>query len=89
MITRSQYSIYRIALQDPDTQPGSAKSHLAKKMFLALADERVDENLEGKSYKSGISMIYRLERGEGDQLPYPKCCPKRRDTGQTRFINIV
>ena len=47
MITRSQYSIYRIALQD--TQPGSAKSHLAKKMFLALADERVDENLEGKS----------------------------------------
>jgi hypothetical protein len=35
-------------------------------MFLALADERVDENLEGKPYKSGISMIYRLERGEGD-----------------------
>jgi hypothetical protein len=35
-------------------------------MFLALSDERIDENLEGKSYKSGISMIYRLERGEGD-----------------------
>lgn len=89
LISRSEYSIYRIALQDPDTQLGTAKLHLAKKMFMALADERVDENLEGKSYKSGISMIYRLERGEVDQLAYPKCCPKRRETGQTRFINIV
>ena len=66
MISRSEYSIYRIALQDPETQPGTAKLHLAKKMFVALADERVDENLEGKSYKSGISMIYNLERCEGD-----------------------
>ena len=66
MISRSEDSIYRIALQDPETQPGAAKLHLAKKMFVALADERVDENLEGKSYKSGISMIYNLERCEGD-----------------------
>ncbi len=81
MISRSEHSIYRIALQDPDTKPETAKLHLAKKMFLALADERIDENLEGRSYKSGISMICRLERGEGDQVAHPKCCPKRRDTG--------
>jgi hypothetical protein len=35
-------------------------------MFLAISDERIDHNLEGKPYKSGISMKYRLERGEGD-----------------------
>lgn len=45
LVSRSEFSIYRIVLQDPDTQPGAAKLHLAKKMFLALADDRIDEIL--------------------------------------------
>lgn len=78
--TGLQY-IYRISLQDADPQPGTVKLNLASKMFKALADERIDENLEGKPFKSGMSMIYKLEHGYAEEMSFPRCCTSRRDTG--------